>query len=195
MPRIYLILSGLLFAVLQSAYFFVLEIRLTAAYPSFLAVTLGWLVGSVVGLRWGSRLAEMMWILLSLLAFFSTQTLLYKFPYATWMLPVAALMIAVSGAQAGAFFRQNREMMKSASRLFFWENNGFIVGWIVGFTCFVKFGPVYLIIGPAAMAVSVALSGVLARRSVFEFASTPIALSDAPAEAGDDTGEGDVVRF
>jgi hypothetical protein len=165
MRHVYVILSGLLFAVLQSAYFFVLEIRLTAAYPSFLAVTLGWLLGSVAGLRWGSQLAEGVWIGLSLLAFFSTQGLLHSFPYATWMLPVAALMIAVSGAQAGAFFRQNRDLMKSASRLFFWENNGFIAGWILGFACFVQLGPVYLVTGPAAMALTVGLCGAQCRRS------------------------------
>ena len=68
----YLIASGFLFAFLQTGFFFQLQFRLTSAYPSFLAVTLAWLVGSGAGLWLGRKEncgGRTAWLVASLAAF------------------------------------------------------------------------------------------------------------------------------
>jgi hypothetical protein len=155
-PLTYVILVGLFFALLQSSYFFLMAIYLTSAYPSFLAVTIGWLIGVAIGLRVGSWGGDHVWLGLSLVAYFACQVLLKQVSYETALLPVCGLFVAVSGAHSGAFFRNNRETLGTVGRLFFWENNGFLAGWIFGFFGFVLLGPMFHWLAPVGLAVVVA---------------------------------------
>ena len=143
----YVVLMGLLFAFLQTGYFFQLQFRLTAAYPTFLTITLAWLLGSVAGLWAGGRegrgegeAGRLAWLAASLASYYGVLVLLRRFPYQIEWLPAVGALIAVSGAQAGHFFAVNRALLDSSSRLFFWENNGFVLGWIGGWAGYVQFG-------------------------------------------------------
>ncbi len=152
-PGVYATLMGIHFALLQTGYFFELQIGLTAAYPSFITVILSWLAGSVIGLRAGRGGADYSLLLhvASLAAYGACVLLLNTWPYQTGLLPLYAALIMVSGAQAGYFFAVNTKLFSSVSRLFLMENNGFVAGWIIGFFGFVAFGHSFDIIGPATM--------------------------------------------
>ena len=153
----YVILVGVFFALLQSSYFFLMAIHLTSAYPSFLAVTIGWLIGVGLGLRLGQWGGDLVWLGLSLAAFYGCQVLLKQVEYQVALLPVCGLFIAVSGAHSGAFFRNNRETLATVGRLFFWENNGFLAGWLIGFAGFILAGPVFHWVAPIVLAGVIAL--------------------------------------
>ena len=156
---VYVLSMGVFFALLQTGYFFQLQFRLTSAYPSFLAVTLAWLIGSAAGL-WLSRNAGtrsvLVWLAASLAAYVLVLLLLRAFPYRMGWLPVVGLLICVSGIHAGVFFGASRHVLGTASRLFFWENNGFILGWIAGFAGYVRSGNTFHWVAPAALALIVA---------------------------------------
>jgi hypothetical protein len=147
--------SGLLFALLQTGLFFQLQFRLTSAYPSYLAVTLAWLLGSLAGLWLGRNGRRTVWLAASLAAYYGVLILLRCFPYRIGCLPVYGLLMAVCGAQAGHFFAANRALFPSASRLFFWENNGIVLGWIAGFVGYIVFGNVFHWLAPVAAGVVV----------------------------------------
>lgn len=150
---------GLLFALVQSGLFFQLQLRLTAAYPSFLTVTLAWLIGSLVGLWVGRRkpgsTGFLAWMAASLVGYYLVMVLLRRFPYTIELLPVMGLLIVMCGVQAGHFFGANRSLFDSSASLFFWENNGFLLGWIVGYAGYVRFGNAFHWASPA-------LAGLLA---------------------------------
>jgi len=154
-PEVYATLMGVHFALLQTGYFFELQIGLTAAYPSFITVILSWLAGSVIGLRAGRGDADysISSHIASLAAFGACVFSLRTWPYQMELAPLYATLIMISGAQAGHFFAANTKLFKSVSRLLFMENNGFIAGWIIGFFGFVMFGHRFDIIGPAMMGV------------------------------------------
>lgn len=140
----HVVAMGVLFAVVQFGLFFQLQLRLTAAYPSFLTVTLAWLIGSVAGLWLGRRgqstLGFKIWLAASLVSYYLVMVLLRVFPYTIALLPVLGLLIVICGIQAGQFFAANRSLLESSASLFFWENNGFVLGWIVGYAGYVAFG-------------------------------------------------------
>jgi hypothetical protein len=149
---------GVLFAVVQTGLFFQLQLRLTAAYPSFLTVTLAWLVGSVAGLWLGGRdrgaNGFKIWMGASLLSYYLVMILLRMAPYRIELLPALGLLIVVGGIQAGHFFGANRALLESSASLFFWENNGFVLGWIVGYAGFVGFGTAFHWFAPALAGVA-----------------------------------------
>lgn len=155
----YVTSMGLFFAILQTSYFFELEIWLTAAYPSFLTIMLGWLLGNVLGLAAGRRLNGgrspfailSISLLVSLMAYYLSIFVLKAYPYELNYLPLYAIMIMVSGAQAGHFFSVNRSIFHSSSTLFFLENNGFIAGWIAGFFGFIMYGSGFNLMAPIAL--------------------------------------------
>lgn len=153
---------GVFFAILQTSYFFELEIWLTAAYPGFLTIMLGWLLGNVLGLaagkRWDNKgrsplILLSVFILASLTAYYISISLLKAYPYQMAYLPFYAVMIMVSGAQAGHFFNASRSIFISVSTLFFLENNGFVIGWIIGFFGFVMYGSRFNVVAPGALGI------------------------------------------
>ncbi|MDH5510294.1 MAG: hypothetical protein OEZ32_08055 [Nitrospinota bacterium] len=171
---IYALAFGLYFGVIQTAYFFGLEILLTAAYTSFITATLAWISGVIAGLFLpdgrgdGGRMTNLTvakpliarplmawplvaWHIAGLLAYYGAMVLLSSFPYDFSLLPAYWILIMISGAQAGHFFRINQPYFPTAAQLFLMENNGFIIGWISGFGGFVALGVKSLLITPAAL--------------------------------------------
>ncbi len=161
MTLLYVIVNGIFFAVLQSGYFFALGTRMTSAYPGFLTVTLGWLIGSALGLQIGHKVKSSFWVGLSLAAYLATFWGLTFLAYDSRFLPLSGAMVAFSGLYAGAFFRVNRSLLGTASRLFFWENNGFIAGWVIGFAGFVWGGIPLLLWLPGLLGAGILACGYL----------------------------------
>jgi len=140
----YTILFGWWFGVIQSSYFFQLEIFLTAAYTGFITATLAWIAGSIAGL-YLARPANgspplIIWHAAGLAAYYTCLLSLAAFPYQLALTPLYFILIMVSGGQTGHFFAYNQKTFPKASTLFFMENNGFILGWLVGFSGFVMAG-------------------------------------------------------
>ncbi len=79
--------------------------------------------------------------------------ILNTYPFVIALLPFYAAMIIICGVLAGCFFRVNSALLGSASRLFFIENNGFVLGWIIGFAGFVVYGSVFNLIAPLILGV------------------------------------------
>ncbi|MDH5477277.1 MAG: hypothetical protein OEY50_03000 [Nitrospinota bacterium] len=168
----YALLFGAYFGMIQTAYFFGLEILLTAAYTSFVTATLAWIGGAIAGLFLpdGHGTAQSStspagplvvgpligWHVAGLAAYYITSALLFSFPYNFAILPFCLPLIMVSGAQTGHFFRVNQPFFPTTAQLFLWENNGFIIGWLAGFTGFVVFGIQFLRFGPAALGLALA---------------------------------------
>jgi hypothetical protein len=151
--RVFALTFGLLLALLQTGYFFHLSVRLTAAYPSYLTVLVGWLAGSAVGLAMARRHGgTLRWIGAALLAYYVSYGLLRLFPYDLSLLPLHAVAVFVCGIMAGVFFVEARPLLPTAAALFFWENNGFVLGWLVGFFGYVKGAETFTLAAPPAVA-------------------------------------------
>ncbi|MBI4667258.1 MAG: hypothetical protein HY751_12720 [Nitrospinae bacterium] len=156
----YALSMGVFFAVLQTCYFFQLEIWVTAAYPGFLTITVAWLAGSGLGLWLANKhsghgltpLNLTLWLAASVLAFYLSEGLCGYVPFRIEMLWIHGILIGVSGAQAGHFFAAHSKIFNRSSTLFFMENNGFVVGWILGFLGYISLGIPFANLAPVALA-------------------------------------------
>ncbi len=157
---------GIYLGLLQTGYFFHLEVWLTATYPGFLTVLSAWMAGTVSGLHFSKARVlkpSMMVVLLfaSLTAYYLSFLLLKLYPYQSGFLPLHGALIFVSGVQGGVFFQTYRNLFPSSSSLFLWENNGFILGWVGGFAGFVLYGTGFTLTAPL---VTLGVTLVLHRR-------------------------------
>ncbi len=141
-------LTGMYFAVLQFAYYFMLEAYLTSRAVSFFIALFFWLIGFLLGLQAGKRVNYPLTIISGTVAYylFLLVNRLFPFEYAT--LPVLAVCIIMSGFGPGNFFIQYSGAMGRIKNLFFLENNGFILGLILALIgsetageFFVDYGP------------------------------------------------------
>ncbi len=127
MAAVYAFLVGFWLAGLQVGLYMALQVRCTAALPSFLAVTSGWLAGSLVGL-WLPRRAAPLALGLAIVAPYLLLGWLERDKFRPDLLPAFTLLVALTGLYAGSFFRSELPAFASPGRLFFWENNGFLFG-------------------------------------------------------------------
>ncbi|MCE7871835.1 hypothetical protein DYH09_15855 [bacterium CPR1] len=127
MAPLYAFLVGFWLAGLQVSLFMALQVRCTAAFPSFLATTAGWLVGSLAGL-WLPRRGAPLALSLACLAPYLLLGWLERASFRPDLLPFFTLLVALTGLYAGSFFRSQLPAFSSPGLLFFWENNGFLLG-------------------------------------------------------------------
>jgi hypothetical protein len=132
--RRYPLLIGCLFGTLQTGYFLQLSFAFSSAAITLFGITLGWLVGSGVGLwlAWRSGNNSAVWwryALLSIGSYWLCSELLARFPLQGGWLPVYGALVISSGVYAGWFFSTaGVQWAGHIDRLFFWENNGFVIG-------------------------------------------------------------------
>ncbi len=119
---------GLWLALLQFAYFFLLEVRLSSRATSFFVALFFWLVGFLAGLNLRSPRAFPILLGLAPAAYYGAYLLLGALPYRNGLLPVVGACIATGGALAGAFFPHAAARFSNVKWLLFQENNGFVVG-------------------------------------------------------------------
>lgn len=158
--RIYPALVGLLLGLLQTGLFFQLAFTLSSSIATFLLVTLCWLLGSALGVLYlgKSRWPTSAFLLLALAAYAVCVVMLNAAPFNTrWWLVYAALIV-LSGFYPGVFFARMAAVYR-ARTLFLRENNGFIVGLVLGSLLFMLLGRVALWVTPVMIAALVYVMG------------------------------------
>ncbi len=150
-------LVGALLGLLQTGLFLQLSSTLSSSFSTFLLVTLCWLLGSAFGVFYAARLfpfGTSVFLALTLAAYAVCGILLMIAPFNARLWPLYAALVMLSGVYPGVFFAR----MSAAYRarvLFFRENNGFIVGMILGTILFMLVGRVALWVGPLIAACAV----------------------------------------
>jgi hypothetical protein len=142
-------LTGLHLALLQFGYLFLLVIHISSTYVTYAMIVLAWMSGTLIGLRWrglDGRAA----LALGLLGYYATYGLVVN-DAPVPSLAFAALGVAASGLWAGRFFVVMLPHYGRADRLFFHENNGFLVGVIAAFVGFTMLGRPFLFWTPLVM--------------------------------------------
>jgi hypothetical protein len=139
--------TGLHLALLQFGYLFVLVMNVTSTYVTYAMIVLSWMAGSLIGLRW-ERLDGRAAVLMGVVGYYVIYGLVAAAPLAAYTLPLAALGVATSGLWAGRFFVVLHPYFSRVDRLFFHENNGFMLGVIAVFVGFTMLGRPFLLAGP-----------------------------------------------
>lgn len=146
-------LTGLWLALLQFAYFFLLEVRLTSRAEAFFAVLFCWLVGFLAGLNAASPRTFPRLVWLAPLGYYLAYAVLAARPYDWSVLPVVAGGVAVGGALAGAFFPYMAARFAKTKLLLLHENNGYVCGLVLALLGSVFAGRALLALAPVVGAV------------------------------------------
>lgn len=145
--------TGLLFGLLQTGLYFQLSFALSSSFRTYLMITVGWLIGSALGVQLARRRTLDRRVVrgllaLMLVAYGACIVLLRLAPFNTQVWPVYALLVVAAGLYPGVFFvRMGRAY--AARTLFLGENNGFIVGLATGTLAFMLLGQAVLWVAPA----------------------------------------------
>ncbi len=147
---------GLLLGVLQTGLFFQLTFTLSSGFGTYLLITLCWLSGGALGSAFAARIPLTLYLLqvIMLAAYALCGLGVLAFPFNTQLVPLYAVLIGAAGVYPGVFFARMGARL-SARMLFFWENNGFIVGLVVCTFAFMFGGRLVLWLLPAVLAVVV----------------------------------------
>ncbi len=158
--RLYPSLVGLLLGLLQTGLFLQLAFTLSSSIGTFLLVTLCWLLGSAVGVAYlaKKRWPTSLYLLVALLAYAVCVVMLNAAPFNTRWWPVYGVLIVLTGFYPGVFFARMSAIYR-ARTLFLRENNGFIVGLVLGSLLFMLLGRAALWAAPVAVAVLVYVLG------------------------------------
>ncbi|MCI0351012.1 MAG: hypothetical protein L0Z53_16420 [Acidobacteriales bacterium] len=158
--HLYPALVGVLLGLLQTGLFLQLTFTLSSSIGSFLLVTLCWLLGSALGVVYLGKLGfpASAFLLLALVAYGACVVMLNAAPFNTRWWPVYAMLIVMTGFYPGVFFARMSAVFR-ARTLFLRENNGFIVGLVLGSLLFMLLGRAALWAAPIAVAVLVYVLG------------------------------------
>ncbi|NQU67560.1 MAG: hypothetical protein HQ510_06425 [Candidatus Marinimicrobia bacterium] len=140
--------AGVYFAVLQFAYFFLLEAYLTSRSISFFIALFFWLIGFLIGLNLQGHQIQRWIFPLSILGYYVFYFVNVMFPFKTFTLAFLAICIVISGLYPGYFFVMYNSKFDKIKNFFYIENNGFIIGIIFSYfgsifagNLFIKFFP------------------------------------------------------
>jgi hypothetical protein len=156
--------AGLHFAIVQTAYFLLLEARLSSRASSYFLALLFWLSGLFLGLRLGGGRGFGGALAAGLFAYQAAHRLAASAPFHPALYVAAGLGAMVSGASSGVFFRFIARRYAPVRSPLFHENNGFVLGLLIALRGATHFGGTLLACGPAITAALVALLLVLAPR-------------------------------
>ena len=146
-------LVGLLLGVVQNGLYFQLAFTLSSGFGTYLMVTLCWLAGSAVGVLYAARLPIRtgVFLLTTLAAYAVCSLILLVTPFNTTLLPLYAALVVAASLYPGVFFARAASVY-AAGVLFFRENNGFIVGLVLGTLLFMLLGRAALWLPPVLLA-------------------------------------------
>lgn len=157
--------AGLHFAIVQTAYFLLLEARLSSRASSYFIALLFWLIGLLLGLRFGAGRGFGAALASGLAGYYLAHRLAAWAPFHPALYAVVALGSIVSGAASGLFFRTIARRYRPIQSPLFHENNGFVVGLAVALRGATHFGGALLAYAPAiTAALLAALVSLPARR-------------------------------
>ncbi len=148
--------TGLHLAIMQFSYFFVLLINVTSTYVTYATIVIAWMVGTIAGLMI-KRLPAGAALLAGVVSYYAVFAWVLVDPLAAYTLPLAAFGVAITGLWAGRFFMVMLPLFERADRLFFHENNGFLVGVIGVFVGFTLLGLAFLWWAPVVSALLLVL--------------------------------------
>lgn len=159
--------TGLHLALLQFGFLFMLVMNVSSTYVTYAMIVLSWMGGTLLGLRW-QRLDGRAALAIGVVSYYAVYGLATAAPLADYTLPLAALGVATSGLWAGRFFVVMHPYFARVDRLFFHENNGFMLGIIVVFVGFTMLGRPFLLAGPliTAAGLLIHLATIRARHGV-----------------------------
>ena len=120
--------AGAALATLQFCLVFLLEANLSSAWTSYAAVTVSWLCGSILALLAPAPLPRFRLASGAGASYYLCLAMLQNHPFQDPVLYIGAITAALCGAYAGAFFRAAFAASGDVSRLFAWENDGFVLG-------------------------------------------------------------------
>lgn len=149
--------AGLHFAVVQTAYFLLLEARLSSRASSYFIALFFWLVGLLAGLRFGQGRGTGAAIAAGLVGYYAAHRLAVAAPFHPALYAAVALGSIVSGAASGLFFRFIAQRYRPIRSPLFHENNGFVVGLAVALRGATHFGGALLAYAPGITAALLAL--------------------------------------
>lgn len=152
----YPLLIGILLGLTQSGLFYLLTFTLSSGFTTYLLITLCWLMGGVVGAIYINRLNISLptLLLVMLFAYALCAWLVSNNPFNTHIWPLYGCLIGLAGIYPGIFFARASKFY-AARNLFFWENNGFILGLLISTIAFMLFGRSVLWIMTIVLAVLV----------------------------------------
>ncbi len=140
-------ITGFHFGILQIALFFIIQCYVTATFLGYFAVVIAWLMGVIINLKFGRTNDWTRTLVISLFSYIILALITAWLPPYRILLPVIIGLIICTALPAGSFFR-NLAQRYSASTLFFHENNGFVLGFILSILGFVKWGLFFLYTAP-----------------------------------------------
>jgi hypothetical protein len=150
---IYPSLIGSMLGMLQTGLYFQLAFTLSSGFGTYLLVTLCWLAGSAVGVLYVARLPvkTALFLVLALAAYSVCSAMLLLAPFDTTLVPLYVVLVTIAGIYPGVFFARAASVYK-AGVLFFRENNGFILGLVLGTFLFMLLGRAALWLPPVLLA-------------------------------------------
>jgi hypothetical protein len=153
---VYPALVGLMLGLLQTGLYLQLAFTLSSGFGMYLLVTLCWLLGSALGSLLLSRLqvSTRLFLMLAIGSYATCSAMLLLNPFATQLWLVYAALILLVGIYPGVFFAR-AALVYRAGLLFFRENNGFIVGLIVGTLLLMLLGRAALWLPPVLLAIGI----------------------------------------
>jgi len=156
--------TGLHLALLQFGFLFMLVMNVSSTYVTYAMIVLSWMSGTLLGLRW-QRIDGGVALGVGVVAYYAIYGLVAAAPLAPYTLPLAAIGVATAGLWAGRFFVVMLPYFERVDRLFFHENNGFMVGTIAVFIGFTMLGRPFLLAGPliTAAGLLIHLAGIRGR--------------------------------
>ncbi len=174
--------TGVHLALLQFSYFFLLLTNVTSTYITYVTIVVAWMMGTLLGLLL-PRLTAALTLTVGVASYYAVYALVVTNPLAPATLGISALGVAVTGLWAGHFFVAMLPLFARPDRLFFHENNGFLVGIAAVFAGFAMLGRPFLLWTP--LVAGAALLGHL--RLLRSMSPAPDALPRSPAgePAGD----------
>lgn len=140
--------AGLYFAILQFAYYFVLEAYFTSRSISFFIATFFWLIGFLIGLNIHQKLNDQWLAILSISGYYIFYFINNIFPFKSFIVGFLIVCVLVSGAFPGYFFNRYNSQFRKVKDFFFIENNGFILGIIISYFGSIKAGKYFIIFFP-----------------------------------------------
>lgn len=144
---------GLLLGVLQTGLFFQLTLSMSSGFTTYLMITLCWLVGSAIGVRYVARrfVSQQPFLALLIVSFLLIGFMVNAQPFNTQFVPFYGGLIVLAGLYPGIVFARLSQTY-TARRLFFWENNGFILGIVSTTLLFMNVGRISLFLVPLCLA-------------------------------------------
>ncbi|NOG64360.1 MAG: hypothetical protein HND46_13155 [Chloroflexi bacterium] len=159
--RVYPLLVGLLLGLVQTGLFFQLSFTYSSNFRTYVMVVIGWLMGSVVGLRVATKwpIPTNGFLLMALFAYAISSSMLQLRPFETTFGFLYAFLTILIGIYPGVFFARMGTIYQ-VRQLFFYENNGFIIGLVGATLLFMLVGRLGIWVSPVLVASLVIILGM-----------------------------------